>query len=286
MVTQKRAMKWLSEGSDRAFPMIGPLALHILLHNQPVVSSLHPSKLGDIEGAMEYPPGFLLLPLRSATLPPFKSTILVAYAPALAYQIGEEAATIKIEDDDRTVETKGQETEPPGKDQEAPSSSGRTGEASGSGTETENRGSKAKSKPPLPKGKEKAASRSEIEEESSAGGTNRGRFDPLRKLPAAAKEKRAQEAEKRRQEKAESLRHAGEKRHEGARIRGTCLLVDPGGKTDLEGRKQVSLKAGIERNLVRRCENREQSLLRLLLPYFFLKSAYLLSRLLLSRAFS
>ncbi|GAQ81201.1 Metallo-hydrolase/oxidoreductase superfamily protein [Klebsormidium nitens] len=240
MVTQKRAMKWLSEGSDRAFPMIGPLALHILLSNQPVVSSLHPAKLGDIEGAMEYPPGFLLLPLRSSTLPPFKSTTLVAYAPASAYKIEGEAAKIKIEDDDRREGTQGQETEPSEKDTD--STSGRTGEASGSGVKGESGAtgqSKAKSKPPLPKGKEKAASRPEIKEEPPAGGTNRGRFDPLRKLPAAAKEKRAQEAEKRRQEKAESLRHAGEKRHEGARIRGTCLLVDPGGKTDLEGRKQM-----------------------------------------------
>ena len=182
MVTQKRALKWLSEGSDRAFPMIGPLALNILLHDHPVETSLSPSKLGGIEGAMEYPPGFLLVPLRSSTLPPFKSTTLIAYAPAAAYHIEGDVAKIVIEDSAREGGQETQEPEPPERDADAPSKSDRTEEASKSSAraESEKPGeeSTSKSKPPLPKGKEPAASRFGVEGGASAGGQQPGPFRP------------------------------------------------------------------------------------------------------------
>lgn len=247
MVTQKRALKWLTEGSERAFPMIGPLALDLLLHGNPIEASLHPTLTG-IPGAMEYPPGFLLLPLRSSTLPPFKTTTLVTYAPASAYRL--ESTKIQIiEAADEKPGARLETEAPAASSKDADVEARRDGAevASGSTQGRESGGamqSAYQSRPPPPTKPKQAASRSEIEEVlsgSGPGSSGRGNFDPLRKLPSTAREKRAKEAEKRRQEKAESLRSAGEKQQEGARIRGTCLLVDPGGHTDMEGRAQVSI---------------------------------------------
>jgi hypothetical protein len=248
MVTQKRALKWLTEGSERAFPMIGPLALDLLLHGNPIEASIHP-KLTGIPGAMEYPPGFLLLPLRSSTLPPFKTTTLVTYAPASAYRL--ESAKIQIIEAADEKPGAPLETEPLAASSKDADVEAGAEVASGSTQGRETGGamqSASQSRPPPPTKPKQAASRSEIEEVlsgSGAGSSGRGNFDPLRKLPSAAREKRAKEAEKRRQEKAESLRSAGEKQQEGARIRGTCLLVDPGGHTDMEGRAQVSIFFGL-----------------------------------------
>lgn len=213
--------------------MIGPLALHILLDSHLVNSSLHPTKLRNIPGAMEYPPGFLLLPLRSSTLPPFKTTTLVTYAPASAYQVTEQGAKIEVIEADAKGGSKGPEPEPPVEKASDGASQSGTG-----GVETGEEAQGA-STSKTSKRKEKASSQSEIQEESQPGGSGRSHFDPLRKLPSPAREKRAQQVERLRQEKAESLRRAGEMRHGGAKIKGTCLLVDPGGKTDSEGRTQV-----------------------------------------------
>ncbi|GBG58762.1 hypothetical protein CBR_g162 [Chara braunii] len=72
---------WWSVSGNATLPRIGPLVLHLVLMSQPNVMGDLKERVAHGMCAMAYPPGFLVIPMRSAAVHPFSTTNLLVFDP-------------------------------------------------------------------------------------------------------------------------------------------------------------------------------------------------------------